>query len=384
MIKLVFKKCCYLPSQNKSLTRDQELAVRILGQAEFGTGLSKFLKLSDKNEESIQSGLLTLINLAWDDRIRASFSSTSGINFLVAHLDRERKEFAGKLDSIRRALREDVEFGPPVVHMDEYLRAESTLIGQCLCVLTKYADCRELINSDGLNEHVMSYVRLIFEIHAVSTNVSTINNNNSNPNSHDTGSDTFEQFIGAYLTCLTHLVDESRFNKKCFLASGLLEHILKFWSEMQRQYETIATINPNAVVANGGVTNGSNKSRVGVSIGYSIGIGGSDPNTSIVDYLNRLRKESMAREQNSMSKHSSRNYNLSPQLIKTLVLVLVELMGHAIDDNDDLKKKFIYSYNAAYLSVWSNEPELAATETNSLAYSTNSFIRYHFSNLIDK
>lgn len=340
------------------------MAVSILSQPEFGISLSKFLKLSDRNEESVTSGLLTIINLAWNERIRSDFLTNSGINFLVAYLDRERKEFTSKLDAIRRALREDIEFGPPDVHMDEYLRAENTLIGQCLCVLTKYNDCRDLINSDGLNEHIMSYVRVVFEIHAVSTTSNTTTATATVTT--DTGSDAFEQFIGAYLTCLTHLVDESRFNKKCFLASGLLEHILKFWWDMQRQYETIATVNPIAITGSGHNNNSRNRG----------GVGGTVENTSIVEYLTRLRKESLAREQNSTSKHSSRNYNLSPQLIKTLVLVLVEFIGNAIDDNDDLKKKFIYSYNFEYLSVWTNEPEMAATDTHSLAFYTNSFIRY--------
>lgn len=324
----------------------------------MGAGVAKFLKLSDKNEESITSALLMLINLAWDEHIRASFIASEGINLLVTHLNRERREFAAKLETIKRALREDQEFGPPVVHMDEYLRTDSTLMGQSLCVLTKYDDCRELINSDGLNEHIMSYVRVIFEIHAAST----LGAGGGAGTAAISTSDVFEQFIGAYLTCLTHLVDGSRFNKKCFLASGLLEHILRFWTDMHRQYETIANVNPNLSGTN--YTNVKAAARSG------------ENNTSIADYLNRLRKESLAREQNSMSKHSSRNYNLSPQLIKTLVLVLVEFMAHVIDDNDELKKRFIYAYNAEYLAVWSSEPECAATDTHSIAFSTNGFIRY--------
>lgn len=313
----------------------------MFGYPEFGASLSRYLKLSDRCEESVTSGLLTLINISSDDNFRKNFSANDGINFLITHLNRERKEFSGKIDSIRRQLKEDQEFGPPVVHIDDYLRVESTLVGQCLCVLTKYEDCIDFLNAEGLNEHIMNYIKIIFEIYALSTLSAD-------------STDSFEQFIGAFLTCLTHLLHKSRFNKKCFLSSGLLEPILKFWRYVHHQY-VMMLYNTNV---------NSHKRTENVN---SINFG---------EYLSKFRKESTIQQPaNASSKQSSRNCNLSPTLIKTLMLVLVEFMGNVIYDNDELKRKYIYTYNVEYLSL-PNDSEYNIPEKASLSYETNCFIKY--------
>lgn len=278
--------------------------------------------------------MLALVNVSSIESVRKNFASNSGINLLVSHLIRERKELTSKLESLRRQLKEDAEFGPPVVHMDEFLRTESTLIGQCLSVLTGYDDCLEQMNTEGLNDHLMGYIKVIFDIYSF-----------ANPATAE--SDSFEQFIGPYLVCLTHLTRSSRFNKKHFLNLGLLEPILKFWIYINHQYEYNSASNASNVYRR--------------------------PDMSVVaGLLNRLRKESMSRELNS--KYSTRNYNLALQLIKTLMLVLIECLGNVIHDNDELKKRFIYSYNPEFLSLQS-ENESSSSDNKSLAFETNSCIR---------
>ena len=219
---------------------------------------------------------------------------------------------------------------------------ESAIIGQVLCFLSKYEDILEFINTEDLNEQILRYISVLFEFNELQSTVTASHSN--------MGSDTitFEQFIGPYLTCLGNLVYKSAFNKQCFLNLNLLKHILKFWKYIYRHHMLLNF--------------SSNLHRRLEELHTE----------SIIDYLN-MRKESM-----KLNGDSSRNHNLSPVLVKNIKLALIECLGKAFFNHDDLKKRYVFSYDTKYLSDQSIEidPLVVINDNNQpLAFTTNYFIR---------
>lgn len=324
------------------MTKEQEISLNAFNHPDFGDSLAKYIKLCDKSEDCVVSGIMILINLASDATIRTSFTLNKGINHLISCLDRDRKELITKLETIRKRINAD----EPriIIHLEDYLSMECATIGQALCVLSKYEDCLEFINNEGLNDQIQRYILVLFEFNELQSKVTTANSN------MEPDVLTFEHLIGAYLICLANLVHKSVFNKQCFLNLNMLEPILKFWKYIYHQYRLL---------------NFNNILHRRLEALHS---------ESIIDYLN-TRKESMKISE------SSRNYNLSPALIKHLKLVLIECLGNVMFNHDDLKKRYVFSYDKNFLSQSAETDSLVDINENnneSLSFTTNYFIRYVF------
>lgn len=156
---------------------ETRIASDLFEQGDFGACLATFVKLCGvENENALASAVVILVNLSDDETIRKGFINAKGVANLVHIMELKRVELSkrielivGKLKSNKSVDEFEVEDLFDKQNEDDDLddSADNFLccasIGQALQCLTRHSDCLDLMNTDGSNEKILTYIKLLFD-----------------------------------------------------------------------------------------------------------------------------------------------------------------------------------------------------------------------------
>ena len=235
---------------------------------------------------------------------------------------------------------------------DNYI--ECANIGQALCGLSKYEDAVTLINNDGFNEKIISYVRTLFDWYNSSKPFKTI------ALDPDTAQQIyFEQYIGPFIVSLANLTHKNSINKQTFAHFNLFQLILNFWNKINLANNHSHN---NSYYNNNSTSNKKGAEAEFMASSFNFEIEKSFLSTVSFD---DDRSQNPLLDEASLigptaSNRQHQNQQMEPQfaplLIKNLKLAIIECLGKVLYENAQLKAKYVYPYDLASSNMsFSNE-----------------------------
>lgn len=164
----------------------------------------------------------------------------------------------------------------------------------------------------------------------------------------------FEQYICSYLICLGHLAHNNPINKQLILKFNLFEKLIDFW----RQLLYLAENNKSLNAKHNKDFNSEHEGLPGEETALNENSNNEDKETVIVD----LKITSLKRILDK----------LSSSLIKQLKIAIIDCIGRMIFRFDNLKIKYIYSYQETISNVSFN---VRFENTKDWPKLTNEFIK---------
>ncbi|RMZ94214.1 ankyrin and armadillo repeat-containing -like [Brachionus plicatilis] len=375
--------------------KDKLISYRLFNLADFGSSLATFLRLNETNEDAITSCMLTLVNVAENDAIRSQFLSSHGLKYMISFIDNHKKNLTSTLchclDILRRQNKQtfmensfdDFEESREKFELNCEPKSswlDYASIGQALDTLCKHEDCLIFVNKNAFNQIIIDYIKILFDYTNFCRYVELMNGEETIyselaeiVNKGENGL-IFEQFIGAYLSCLGNLTHFSKTNKKIILSSNLFELMLNFWNQVSlltrkssnRKNEiyklnyfssdsSLLSFNEYSDQSSGSHYQNADTQ----SILHSI-LSNEGTNSSKMNYINKVIDM------------------ITPVLVKNLKMTIIECIGKVFYHNDDLKKKYIFPSDVYYFTKANYTQK---EEINIWVLSTVRFIKFLISYL---